>query len=49
MSEIKYNIPNEERQLHRIEELAQAIENFPDSPLIHVWKKAIAEIEKERV
>ena len=43
--EMVWNIPNESQILDRIDELSQAIENFPESKLVPVWQHAIEDLE----
>lgn len=42
--DIVWNIPSE-KAWDRLEELAEAMENFPDSPLFHCWQHELENIK----
>ena len=43
--ELEWNIPNENLILDKLDELRQAIDNFPQSRLVPVWQHAIEQLE----
>ena len=43
--EPNWNIPSESLILDKLDELHQAISNFPESKLVPVWRHAIDELE----
>jgi hypothetical protein len=44
--EIIWRIPCPERALDRIEELEEAVNNFPESPLRPIWEKEIESLRE---
>ena len=45
--DIIFKIPNFERMLERIEELEACLNNFPDSPLVDIWKNELKALSKK--
>lgn len=45
--ELNWNIPSESLMLDKLDELHQAISNFPESKLVPVWQHAIKELEAQ--
>ena len=45
--ELNWNIPSESLILDKLDELRQALENFPESRLAPVWRHAIEELEAQ--
>lgn len=45
--ELNWSIPSESLILDKLDELCQALENFPESRLAPVWQRAIGELETQ--
>lgn len=43
---IIWNIPNPERIIDRMEELQEAISNFPDSPFLNCWEHELEKLQE---
>ena len=45
--ELQWSIPSESLILDKLDELHQALDNFPESRLAPVWRHAIEELEAQ--
>lgn len=46
---IIWGIPNPEQILDRMEELQEAINNFPESPLLNCWEHELEALKKRPI